>query len=81
MLWLLYTCIVGLAAGWIVSKLLGLNTNDWTKNLLIGVIGSFVGSLLAALIGLRSTNLFGSIILAVIGAFVALLLYNKFFRK
>jgi uncharacterized membrane protein YeaQ/YmgE (transglycosylase-associated protein family) len=81
MTWLIYAVIVGLVAGYLSSRILGLPGQDWVKNLLIGLVGSFVGGLIGSLIGLRATNLIGSIILAVIGSCVSLYVYAKFIRK
>lgn len=79
--WLLSTLIVGAAAGWLSSKLMGLPADDWVRNILIGVVGSFVGGLIGTLIGLRTTNLIGSVIMAVIGSCASLWAYAKFIKK
>ena len=78
---LLYYLVVGLCAGYLSSRLLGLDSSDITKNLITGIIGSLVGGLIGSLIGLQATGLLGSIIMAVIGACASILIYRKFIRK
>lgn len=79
--WLICTIAVGCVSGFLASKLMGLKSDNWVQNLVIGLIGSFVGGLIGRLIGLTATNLIGSVILSVIGACVALWAYNKFLKK
>ena len=79
--WLICTMAVGCVSGFLASKLMGLKSDNWVQNLVIGLIGSFVGGLIGRLIGLTATNLIGSVILSVIGACVALWAYNKFIKK
>lgn len=78
---LIYFLIVGLAAGYLTSRLLGTDSTDIGKNLITGIIGSFVGGFIGKLIGLEATGLIGSIIMAVIGACAAIWCYRKFIRK
>ena len=78
---LLYYLVVGLCAGYLSSRLLGLDSSDIAKNLITGIIGSLVGGLIGSLIGLQATGLLGSIIMAVIGACAAIVIYRKFIRK
>lgn len=78
---LLYFLVVGLCAGYLSARLLGLDSSDIAKNLVIGIVGSIVGGFVGNLIGLRATGLIGSIILAVIGACLAVFVYSRFIRK
>ena len=78
---LLYFLVVGLCAGYLSARLLGLDSTDIAKNLITGIVGSFVGGLIGNLIGLHATGLIGSIIMAVIGACAAILIYRRFIRK
>ena len=81
MWWLLRVLIVGLAAGWLAGKIMNTGTDDWGKNLLIGIIGSFVGWLIGIVLGLHASNIIGSIILSVIGACLAMWIYGKYIKK
>ncbi len=78
--WMIYSVLVGLAAGFIASRLMGLDSNDVISNLALGVLGSFVGGFVGRLIGLEASGFIGSIIMAVIGACVAIWIYRKFLR-
>ncbi len=78
---IIYFLVIGLCAGYLSARLLGLDSSDITKNLLIGTVGSVVGGIIGNLIGLQATGLIGSIIMAVIGACVAILVYRHFIRK
>ena len=78
---IIYFLIVGLCAGYLSSRLLGLDSTDITKNLITGIVGSLVGGLIGNVIGLRATNLIGSIILAIIGAVAAIVIYRRFIRR
>ena len=79
--WLISTLITGLVAGWGGAKIMGLDSNDWVKNLLLGLVGSFVGGLVGYFLGLHSHNIIGSIILALIGSIITLWAYNKYVKK
>ena len=78
---MIYFLIIGLVAGYIASRLMGVDSTDVGKNLVTGIIGSFVGGFVGRFIGLASTNLLGSIILAVIGACISIWVYRKFIQK
>ena len=73
--------LVGCIAGYLAARIMGLDTSDITKNLLLGIVGSIVGGLIGELIGLRATGLLESLILAVVGACVAIWIYRRFIRK
>ncbi|MEE3488823.1 MAG: GlsB/YeaQ/YmgE family stress response membrane protein [Bulleidia sp.] len=77
LLWLIRVLIVGLVAGWLSAKLMGMDSSSWVSNLCLGLVGSFVGGLVGRLLGLGATNILGSIILSVIGAFLAVWIYKK----
>jgi len=72
--------LVGACAGWLANRILGFNSSDLVKNLVLGIIGGIVGGLIGSLIGLSATNLIGSIILAVIGALVVEFVYHRFLK-
>ena len=75
---LIYFLIIGLASGYIAARLLGIDSSDILKTLILGTVGSFVGGLLGNLIGLHADGLIGSIIMSVIGACVAIWIYRRF---
>ena len=62
---LAFGIIVGFIAGWITG------TEEWSKRIVFGLLGSFVGGLLASLLAgdglaLRPSGIIGSIVGAVI---------------
>lgn len=69
---LLLFLLIGLAAGWIVGKVLKGESFGLVGNLIIGVVGSVVGGVLFWVLGITSTNIIGSLVTAVVGAFVFL---------
>ena len=49
MLWsIIRILIVGLLAGYIAARLNGMDSTDWKKNLLLGILGSAVGGMISA---------------------------------
>ncbi len=78
---LIYFLIIGLCAGYVASRLFGLDSSDISKNLIIGIVGSFLGGLIGRLLQLQATGLIGSVIMSIIGACAAIMLYRFFSRK
>jgi uncharacterized membrane protein YeaQ/YmgE (transglycosylase-associated protein family) len=69
--------IVGLAAGWLASTIMG-NQRGCLGNLLLGLVGAFVGGLLFSLLGLGgATNIIGSIVIATVGAVIILAILGR----
>ena len=79
--WLIGTCLVGAAAGWLANRLMGKDTSDWVSNIVLGVIGSFVGGFLSGLIGLGARNLIGSLLISVLGACISVWVYDRYIKK
>ena len=64
--------IVGLAAGWLASTVMG-SKRGLLGNLFLGLVGSLVGGFLFSLLGLGgATNILGSILIATVGAIIVL---------
>ena len=76
-LWL----ILGAAAGWIASLIMGTDARQgWLMNVILGIVGAFVGGFIMNLFGQSGANGFNiySLIVAVIGAVVLVWLYGAF---
>lgn len=73
MLWhLLYTLLIGLAAGWLAGQIFkGRDFGLW-GNMFIGVIGSFIGSFLFHLFGFHAYGDIARLTMAVVGSLVLL---------
>lgn len=72
---LIYTLIIGAAAGWLAGFLRQGYGFGLLGNIVIGILGAFVGSWLLGQIGVRiGSGLISHIVTAVIGALVLLFL-------
>ena len=79
----LYVIILGIAAGYIASRIKGSGGNGCILDLILGVIGSAVGGWIFELLGINTTDkgCLGQLLVAVIGAVVVLWLFSTFFGK
>ncbi len=82
MLHLLWTIIIGLAAG-IVAKLIlpGKDPGGLLITMVLGVAGSLLATLLGRLVGWYHPGESGGFIAAIIGAVILLLIYRFIKRK
>ena len=66
--------LIGLAAGWLASYVMG-RKSGLISHLLLGLVGSLVGGFLFSLLGLEGTdNILGSILIATVGAILILVI-------
>ncbi len=77
---LLWSLLIGGAAGWLAGKLMKGDGYGLLVNILLGLVGGFVGDLVFGLLGLRTTNLIGNLVAAVVGA-VLLIYLARALRK
>ena len=80
-MWLIYSLLIGLASGFLTSRIMGIDSSNILKNIALGLVGSLVGGLVGSLINLQATGPIGSMILAVIGACISIWVYQKFLKK
>jgi uncharacterized membrane protein YeaQ/YmgE (transglycosylase-associated protein family) len=73
-MWLLWTIIIGILAGFIASKLVSGSGKGLLIDLLLGIVGSVLGGWIFTLLGLAAYGLIGQLVMAVIGAVVLLLI-------
>lgn len=78
---LIWFLLIGLAAGWLASRITGGRELSAVNYMIVGVLGSFVGGFLFALIGMGARNIVGSLFSATIGAIVVLYLLRTYGRK
>ncbi len=78
---LVYSLLIGMAAGWIAGQLTKGRGFGWLGNLIIGVLGAILGGLVFRLVGLAPTSLLGSLISATVGAVLLLFLLSIATRK
>ena len=73
---LVYSALIGLAAGWICKQFMG--GGSWPWMLGVGVVGSFIGPVIIRLVGFKEFGVLGDILTAAIGAAVLVFLLRKF---
>lgn len=77
---IIWTLLVGMLAGWLAAKLMGVNDGNVVKNLILGLVGSLLGSFIAWIIGLTATNLVGSCLIAIAGSCLVVYLYKRYVK-
>jgi uncharacterized membrane protein YeaQ/YmgE (transglycosylase-associated protein family) len=74
MLWIVWTILIGILAGWLAGQIVkGRGMGVWI-DLLVGIVGAILGGWIFALLGLLAYGLLGRLVMAVVGAVVLLLL-------
>jgi uncharacterized membrane protein YeaQ/YmgE (transglycosylase-associated protein family) len=79
-MWLIWTILLGILAGFIASKLVSGSGMGVLMDLVVGIVGSVLGGWIFALLGLGAYGLIGRLVMAVIGAVVLLLLVRAIRR-
>jgi uncharacterized membrane protein YeaQ/YmgE (transglycosylase-associated protein family) len=79
-MWLVWTIILGILAGFIASKLVSGSGMGVLMDLVVGVVGSVLGGWIFGLLGLAAYGLVGRLVMAVVGA-VALLLIVRAIKR
>ncbi|HEU4569917.1 MAG TPA: GlsB/YeaQ/YmgE family stress response membrane protein [Gemmatimonadales bacterium] len=65
---LLWTLLIGGAAGWLAGKLTNGKGYGLFANIVLGIVGGVLGGWLFGLIGLAAYGLVGRIVMATVGA-------------
>ncbi|HXZ14121.1 MAG TPA: GlsB/YeaQ/YmgE family stress response membrane protein [Candidatus Sulfotelmatobacter sp.] len=73
-MWLIWTIVIGILAGFIASKIVSGSGRGLLMDLIIGIVGSVLGGWIFTLLGLAAYGLIGRLVMAVVGAVVLLLL-------
>jgi uncharacterized membrane protein YeaQ/YmgE (transglycosylase-associated protein family) len=73
-MWLLWTIIIGILAGFIAGKVVKGHGMGTLMDLLIGIVGSVLGGWIFTLLGLAAYGLIGQLVMATVGAVVLLLI-------
>ena len=79
-MWLLWTIIIGILAGFIAGKIVKGHGMGTLMDLLVGIVGSVLGGWIFTLLGLAAYGLLGRLVMATVGA-VVLLLIVRAIRK
>jgi uncharacterized membrane protein YeaQ/YmgE (transglycosylase-associated protein family) len=79
-MWLIWTILIGILAGWLAGQIVkGRGMGVWI-DLLVGIVGSVLGGWIFTLLGLGAYGLVGQLVMAVVGAVVLLLLVRALKR-
>ncbi|MFO0912454.1 MAG: GlsB/YeaQ/YmgE family stress response membrane protein [Pirellulales bacterium] len=65
---LLWTALIGIAAGWLAGQITKTGNLGLVGNLIIGVVGAMLGNVVFRVVGLAPTWLLGQLIVATIGS-------------
>jgi uncharacterized membrane protein YeaQ/YmgE (transglycosylase-associated protein family) len=79
-MWLIWTIIIGILAGWIAGKIVKGHDMGVGVDLLVGIVGSFLGGFVFGLLGLAAYGLVGRLVMSVVGAVLLLLLVRAIKR-
>ncbi len=78
---IIWSIIIGVAAGAIAGWLMKGNGFGFIMNLIVGLIGSVLGGWIYGLLGITTGGIFGVLIMSVVGAVVLLWLISLFRKK
>ncbi|HKD64834.1 MAG TPA: GlsB/YeaQ/YmgE family stress response membrane protein [Candidatus Acidoferrales bacterium] len=73
-MWLLWTIIIGILAGFIAGKIVKGQGMGTLMDLVVGIVGSILGGWIFTLLGLAAYGLIGQLVMATVGAVVLLLI-------
>jgi uncharacterized membrane protein YeaQ/YmgE (transglycosylase-associated protein family) len=79
-MWLLWTIIIGILAGFIAGKIVKGHGMGTLMDLLVGIVGSVLGGWIFTLLGLAAYGLIGQLVMATVGAVVLLLIVRAIKR-
>jgi len=65
---ILYTCLIGLAAGFLAGQIMKGRGFGLLGNMLLGLVGGFLGAFLFGVLGFQATHLLGRLISSTAGA-------------
>jgi uncharacterized membrane protein YeaQ/YmgE (transglycosylase-associated protein family) len=73
-MWLIWTILIGIVAGWLAGQLVKGRGMGLIADLIVGIVGSFLGGFVFGLLGLATYGLIGRLVMSVVGAVILLLL-------
>ena len=78
---LLFSILIGLAAGYLGSLIFKGSGNGLLINLIVGIIGGFIGGWLFGLLGIGGSNIVWQLIAATVGAIILLWIVSLIRKK
>ena len=79
-MWLIWTILIGIIAGWLAGLLVKGRSMGILMDLVVGIVGSVLGGFVFGLLGLAAYGLIGRLVMAVVGAVILLLLVRALKR-
>jgi uncharacterized membrane protein YeaQ/YmgE (transglycosylase-associated protein family) len=73
-MWLLWTIVIGILAGFLAGKIVKGHGMGTLMDLLVGIVGSVLGGWIFTLLGLAAYGLIGQLVMATVGAVVLLVI-------
>jgi uncharacterized membrane protein YeaQ/YmgE (transglycosylase-associated protein family) len=73
-MWLLWTIVIGILAGFLAAKIVKGHGMGTLMDLLVGIVGSVLGGWIFTLLGLAAYGLIGQLVMATVGAVVLLVI-------
>src|SRR5450432_1365350 len=73
-MWLIWTIVIGILAGWLAGQIVKGRGMGIGIDLLVGIVGSVLGGWLFTIVGLAAYGLIARLIMATVGAVVLLLI-------
>jgi uncharacterized membrane protein YeaQ/YmgE (transglycosylase-associated protein family) len=74
MIWLIWTIMIGILAGWLAGQIVKGRGMGLVVDLIVGIIGSLLGGFIFGLLQLGTYGLIGRLVMATVGAVILLLL-------
>ncbi len=71
---LLWSVLIGLAAGWLASRIMQRKNLGLLGNIVLGVIGAVIGGFVFNLLNISANSLLGSLVSATVGAVILIYL-------
>lgn len=78
---LIWSIIIGIAAGFIAGKIMKGSGFGIIINLIVGVVGGLLGGWIFTLLGIDVNGILGTLVMSTIGAVVLLWIVSLFSRK
>lgn len=79
-MWIIWTILIGIIAGWLASKIVKGHGMGVGIDLLVGIVGAVLGGWIFDLLGLSAHGPVGRLVMATVGAIVLLLIVRALKR-
>jgi len=80
-MWLIWTILIGILAGWLAGQFVKGHGMGLLADLVVGIVGSILGGFVFGLLGLSVYGLLGRLVMAVVGAVILLIIIRAIKRS